>query len=183
MHGTGGNAPSRPARSFAQIPVADCPLGTIRRLGAEYEGVVAEAERAVGCVRVTMRQDTSGLYAVAVVPADIDAGCVRHAHERSLIGPGCAGDQHEANPRDHRQRVPHRAGFHGERAGCPGRPEQRWLFTSDVVWARMLDGRRLNAHTRTLGRPPHRRPPHGSVPSKLCAGTRMSRRREKAYGS
>ena len=75
-----------------------CPEDN-RRLGAEYEGVVAEAERAVGCVRVTMRQETSGLYAVAVGPADIDAGCVRHAHERSLlVGPGCAGDQHEADP-------------------------------------------------------------------------------------
>jgi hypothetical protein len=179
-HGTAENARSGRARSFAQIPVADCSLRTIRSLVAELESVVAEAELAVGCVRVTMRQDTSGLYAVAVGRADIDAGSVRHAHVlRLLVGASSAGDEHEAHPRNHRQRLPHRTSFQGERCGSTRRLRADGLFGSAAISAGMLDGRWLNAHTRTLGRPPHGLLRTGRMPSKLCAGARMSRRRDQ----
>src|SRR5262249_15454333 len=128
------------------IAVASFSDRTIRRLGAELGGVVAETELAIGRVRVTVRQETSDLYAVAVRRTDIDAGAVRQAHEIGLlVGPGCAADEHEAQPRNHRQ--------YTKRHGA----------ASAVELGRGLGGhavRTTAGHTRTLGQPPLGRSPH-----------------------
>src|SRR5262249_38898472 len=137
------------------IAVASFPDRTIRRLGAELGGVVAETELAIGRVRVTVRQETSGLYAVAVRRTEIDAGAVRQAYEIGLlVGPGCAVDEHEAQPRNHRQ--------YTKRHGAASAVELERGLGGHAV--RTRDG-----HTRTLGRPPlGRSPPRPDAEQALC---------------
>ena len=136
----------RPAHRFAQIPVASFADRTIRRLGAELRGMVAETELAVGRVRVTVRQETSGLYAVSIRRTDVHAGTVRQADEiLLLVGPSCAGDEQKAQPRNYRQRA--------KRRGAASAVELGHSLGGHAV-------RTTAGHTRTLGRPPLGRSPH-----------------------
>ena len=119
-----------------------------------------------------MRQETSGLYAVAVRPAGVGAGAVRHAYEiqRGVLltrrwrfgGPRCAADEQEAQARNHRQDT--------RRHGAASAVELGRSLGAHAVRTRA-------EHTRTLGRPPlgwsHRIDP---MPSKLCAGAPISSR-------
>jgi len=104
---------SRRARVFAQGPVADLPLRTIRGTEALLKGVVVEAERPVGRVRVAMSQRTPGLHAIGVVPARVDAGSVAQTHERRQARPGQARGEDEPQAGDPRQCFHHRVVPHG----------------------------------------------------------------------
>ena len=102
-----------------------------------------------------MRQETSGLYAVAVRPAGVGAGAVRHAYEiqRGVLltrrwrfgGPRCAADEQEAQARNHRQDT--------RRHGAASAVELGRSLGAHAVRTRA-------EHTRTLGRPPLGWSPH-----------------------